>query len=333
MDQIKQTIEALREELNKHNYDYYVLSTPTISDFEFDKKLRELSDLETRYPEYFDANSPTQRVGSDINKSFKQVQHKYPMLSLGNTYTKDEVTDFYNRVQKGLNDEFEIVGIVDNFSMFASPTGASEIWVPLTVNLIGMNPDLRILFPHQTNLFLAKEIIAQSVRQFYNTKNIPVAISADNLFTEKEMRNKKFITNNGKAIGMLIFILLLVPALNIITLNRANTRNRAKEIAIRKTFGASKLSSFFLILFENLILALAGVFIGILLAKPGMTLLLNSLFDELNMLSMLMPEVNILVVAGSILPLMLLFVIMFSGLPAWLAAKCNITDTLKGGKQ
>lgn len=109
MDQIKQTIEALREELNKHNYDYYVLSTPTISDFEFDKKLRELSDLETRYPEYFDANSPTQRVGSDINKSFKQVQHKYPMLSLGNTYTKDEVTDFYNRVQKGLNDEFEIV--------------------------------------------------------------------------------------------------------------------------------------------------------------------------------------------------------------------------------
>ncbi|MDH6309167.1 DNA ligase (NAD+) [Dysgonomonas sp. PFB1-18] len=109
MDQIKQTIETLREELNKHNYDYYVLSTPTISDFEFDKKLRELSDLETRYPEYFDANSPTQRVGSDINKSFRQVQHKYPMLSLGNTYTKEEVTDFYNRVQKGLNDEFEIV--------------------------------------------------------------------------------------------------------------------------------------------------------------------------------------------------------------------------------
>ncbi|GAB6121772.1 NAD-dependent DNA ligase LigA [Dysgonomonas termitidis] len=109
MDHIKQRIEALREELNKHNYDYYVLSAPTISDFEFDKKLKELSELEALHPEYFDANSPTQRVGSDINKSFRQVRHKYPMLSLGNTYTEAEVTDFYNRVQKGLNDEFEIV--------------------------------------------------------------------------------------------------------------------------------------------------------------------------------------------------------------------------------
>lgn len=109
MDHIKQQIDALREELNKHNYDYYVLSTPTISDFEFDKKLKELAELEEKHPEYYDSNSPTQRVGSDINKSFKQVQHRYPMLSLGNTYSEDEVTDFYNRVQKGLNDDFEIV--------------------------------------------------------------------------------------------------------------------------------------------------------------------------------------------------------------------------------
>lgn len=109
MDQIKHQIDTLREELNKHNYDYYVLSAPTISDFEFDKKLKELTDLETQYPEYFDPNSPSQRVGSDINKSFKQVPHKYPMLSLGNTYTEVEITDFYNRVKKGLNDDFEIV--------------------------------------------------------------------------------------------------------------------------------------------------------------------------------------------------------------------------------
>jgi len=109
MDQVKQRIEALRDELNIHNYNYYVLSNPTISDYEFDVKLDELSKLETQHPEYFDPNSPTQRVGSDINKTFKQVLHKYPMLSLGNTYTKEEVIDFYNRVQKGLNDEFEIV--------------------------------------------------------------------------------------------------------------------------------------------------------------------------------------------------------------------------------
>lgn len=109
MNHIKQQIEALREELNKHNYDYYVLSTPTISDYEFDKKLKALSDLEAQHPEFYDPNSPTQRVGSDITKSFRQVLHKYPMLSLGNTYTESEVTEFYNRVKKGLNDDFEIV--------------------------------------------------------------------------------------------------------------------------------------------------------------------------------------------------------------------------------
>jgi DNA ligase (NAD+) len=109
MNDIKQQIDNLREELNRHNYNYYVLSSPTISDFEFDKKLKELGDLESAHPEYFDPSSPTQRVGSDINKSFQQVLHKYPMLSLGNTYSEEEVTEFYDRVKKGLNDDFEIV--------------------------------------------------------------------------------------------------------------------------------------------------------------------------------------------------------------------------------
>lgn len=99
----------MREELERHNYDYYVLSSPTISDFEFDRKMRELQDLETAHPEYFDPHSPTQRVGSDLTKNFDQVAHKYPMLSLGNTYSKEEVRDFYERVSRSLNEPFEIV--------------------------------------------------------------------------------------------------------------------------------------------------------------------------------------------------------------------------------
>ena len=109
MNPIQEQIDILRKELNKHNYNYYVLSTPTISDYDFDQKLKELEVLEKQYPEFFDPNSPTQRVGSDINKEFKQVVHKYPMLSLGNTYSEEEVTEFYERVQKSLNDDFEIV--------------------------------------------------------------------------------------------------------------------------------------------------------------------------------------------------------------------------------
>lgn len=102
-------ILQLREALHKHNYNYYVLNTPEISDFEFDQMMRELQDLEAAHPEFYDPNSPTQRVGSDINHEFVQVAHKYPMLSLSNTYTKEEVADFYNRIKTALREEpFEI---------------------------------------------------------------------------------------------------------------------------------------------------------------------------------------------------------------------------------
>lgn len=101
-------IDQLREELHVHNYNYYVLNSPVISDLEFDKLMRELQNLEALHPEYYDPNSPSVRVGSDLNKNFTQVEHKYPMLSLGNTYSQAEVTEFYERVSKSLNEEFEL---------------------------------------------------------------------------------------------------------------------------------------------------------------------------------------------------------------------------------
>lgn len=105
----RQRILQLRNELHEHNYKYYVLNQPEISDQEFDFMMKELQELEARHEDMFDPNSPTQRVGSDINQEFTQVTHKYPMLSLANTYSQEEVADFYNSVKKGLNDEdFEI---------------------------------------------------------------------------------------------------------------------------------------------------------------------------------------------------------------------------------
>ena len=105
----KELIEQLRSQLHEHNYNYYVLSQPTISDFEFDAMMHQLNELEKAYPEFDDANSPTKRVGSDINIGFKQVDHRYPMLSLQNTYSQGEVTEFYNRVKRTLNEDFEVV--------------------------------------------------------------------------------------------------------------------------------------------------------------------------------------------------------------------------------
>lgn len=105
----RQIILQLRKELHEHNYKYYVLNQPEISDQEFDFMMKELQELEARHKDMFDPNSPTQRVGSDLNQEFTQVTHKYPMLSLANTYSQEEVADFYNSVKKGLNGEdFEI---------------------------------------------------------------------------------------------------------------------------------------------------------------------------------------------------------------------------------
>ena len=98
------TIKNLRDELNQHNYNYYVLDNPTISDFEFDQKLKQLHDLEAHHPEFFDENSPTQRVGGSITKNFETVQHEYRMYSLDNSYSIEDLQDWETRIQKVLGD-------------------------------------------------------------------------------------------------------------------------------------------------------------------------------------------------------------------------------------
>ncbi len=98
------TIQKLREELNQHNYNYYVLDKPIISDFEFDHKLKQLQELEDKHPEFFDENSPTQRVGGTITKNFETVPHEHRMYSLDNSYSKEELIDWEKRIQKVLGD-------------------------------------------------------------------------------------------------------------------------------------------------------------------------------------------------------------------------------------
>lgn len=108
-NETEQRILWLRQELNRHNHNYYVLNAPEISDQEFDRMMRELQELEQAHPEYADPLSPTMRVGSDLTNEFRQVAHRYPMLSLANTYSESEVADFYERVRRGLEgEEFEI---------------------------------------------------------------------------------------------------------------------------------------------------------------------------------------------------------------------------------
>ena len=108
-EEAKKRIDALSSELKQHNYNYFVLAMPTISDFDFDKKLEELNALEKQFPEYADPDSPTKKVGGDITKEFVTVTHRWPMLSLGNTYNEQELLDFDQRIRKAIGDNFEYV--------------------------------------------------------------------------------------------------------------------------------------------------------------------------------------------------------------------------------
>ena len=106
-DEARLRIAALSDELEQHNYNYYILAKPTISDYEFDMKLEELGRLEKEFPEFLSPTSPTQRVGGGITKEFKSVQHRYPMLSLANSYSREEIADFISRIKKTIDEEVE----------------------------------------------------------------------------------------------------------------------------------------------------------------------------------------------------------------------------------
>src|SRR5690554_2944141 len=106
---IRTKIETLRTELKRHNYNYYVLAQPTISDYDFDQQLKELNELENAYPEFYDKNSPTQKVGGGITKKFETVAHTWPMLSLSNTYNEQELKDFDDRVRKTVGENIEYI--------------------------------------------------------------------------------------------------------------------------------------------------------------------------------------------------------------------------------
>lgn len=106
---IQDTLKELREELEHHNYNYYILDQPTLSDYEFDQKLKQLQELEAQYPEFFDENSPTQRVGGSVNKNFPTVEHAYRMYSLDNSYSVEDLQDWEKRIQKTIDEKVEFV--------------------------------------------------------------------------------------------------------------------------------------------------------------------------------------------------------------------------------
>ncbi len=170
-------ITDLRKQLNKHNYKYYVLNQPEISDFDFDKLMHELFSLEKENPEFFDENSPTMRVGSDLNKDFPKKKHKTPMLSLGNTYSHGELIDFDQRIKKAIGEDF-------SYSCELKYDGTS-------ISLTYIDGKLKYGVTRGDGIF--GDLVTENVRTI---KSIPLVLQGQNYPSELEIRGEIFMPHH-----------------------------------------------------------------------------------------------------------------------------------------
>ncbi|MDR0686000.1 MAG: ABC transporter permease [Dysgonamonadaceae bacterium] len=231
--------------------------------------------------------------------------------------------------------EYEVIGVVKNVSMFSTPT-ESVIWVPYVFDKFIPNGmykyTLDVLTPPSIPINAAKEKIAVAVQQYFNTKNMKVDFFPKQIKTLKETSENNIpggkMFQYGSTAALLM--LLIIPALNILTLNSTNANNRAKEIAVRRAFGAKPFSSFILIAGENFLITATGAITGVLCAVPVMNVLRknivgNSAFMDLEIID----HIDYNVILCGALPALIVFSLLSGGLPAYLITKRNIPTVLK----
>jgi len=178
MERIEEKIQRLRNDLNAHNHLYYVQNQPTLSDQEYDFLLKELEDLETEYPEFFDDSSPTQRVGNDISKEFTQREHQFPMLSLGNTYSRDDLIEFDNRIKKIIDVPFSYVCELKFDGVAISLSYKNGKLIYATTRGDGNKGD----------------VVTQNVKTI---RSIPLSISGDDIPESFEIRGEILMQRDG----------------------------------------------------------------------------------------------------------------------------------------
>lgn len=234
------------------------------------------------------------------------------------------------------NVEYEVIGIIADYSLFVAPTTAN-IWLPYRYNHFvpsyNFCYNLYLLFSESMGKPQMKEAVCNLMQATYENRNQNVQLAPDKIYTQKEERIREFGTDILLyGAGAALFLLLVIPALNIVTLNFSNAEARASEMALSRAIGATRRSVFGQLMGENLLLVLIGAGIGIALMLPvasGIQHLAagGALGERVTLLA----DLDGWVLAGQVLPLVLVFAFLSGGLPAYLIAKRNIAETLKGG--
>ena len=234
--------------------------------------------------------------------------------------------------------EYEVIGVVADYSMFSAPTLAS-VWIPYRYNKFIPSAhfcyNVNILFPEDMDVTQMKELVCNNVRATVENRGMTVDILPEKIYTKKEERIREYGTNIMLyGAGAAIFLLLIIPALNIVTLNFSNMESRASEIAISRAIGATRISVFFQIMGENFFLVLIGAILGVLLVLP-MSYGVQSLVlgGSLNEKMLLIASLDMSVIWCQVLPLAILFSLLSGGLPAYLITRKNIAEVLKGGNE
>ncbi|MDR1668282.1 MAG: ABC transporter permease [Bacteroidales bacterium] len=289
-----------------------------------------------------------------VNADFWQI-NRFEFIA-GRPFTKDDCTNrkksvvvtegiaqaYFNNKQcigekmSFQGNEYEVTGVVKRFSLLSSPSESCGIWAPYVFNKFLPSSyefyTVDILAPPEMPLNEMQEKITGAILQHFRQRNLTMNLLPEQLHTLQE---DKAVRWGGELFrygsGAIVFLLLLIPALNIVSLNMANTRNRAGEIALRKAFGASLLSSFMQIMTETLILVAAGAVTGVALATPVLDLIQQNIIDSTLGNISLVAGIDYAVVFAGVTPAMLLFSLLSGGLPAYIISRRNISTVLKGG--
>lgn len=273
----------------------------------------------------FIAGQPFTKDDREQKKKVAVITEDIAQTYFNNRYAIGEKITFQSN-------EYEVIGIVKNVPVLSSPSQAI-IWVPYVFNKFISNTHywyrVDILSAADMPLNEAKEKISKAVQHNFEKQNIKVDYPPEKVRTMAEESNFKMM---GLGAGMAIILLLLIPAVNIVSLSTANTNNRMEEIAVRRAFGAGRLSSFIQIIMENFILVTAGAVLGILLAVPAMKFILSRMIDTAFINMSLVTDIDYLVIIIGVLPAVVIFSLLSGGLPAYAISKQNIASVLKGGK-
>jgi ABC-type antimicrobial peptide transport system permease subunit len=233
------------------------------------------------------------------------------------------------------SNEYEIIGVVRNISYFSTPVGESTVWVPHVFDKFIPNGTytytIDMLVPPSMSMDESTERISRAVNYYFENKNIRVDFPPQKAKTVKETLTKEGdMFQYGSVVAFVLF--LLIPALNILSLSRAHTNNRAGEIAIQRAFGASRLQSFLQIMTENFLLVAVGSITGLLLAMPAMNTVQQLITGDSVMENIsITGQIDYGVIFAGVLPSMFVFSLLSGGVPAYLISKRNIAHVLKGG--